>query len=90
MKVSAERIEANRFKTWTRQIVRAPATAYVNLGGRGANFIPIGVEGIPEARFIGPNARLDSCQRILVLVDEERRLDRAVMFQNHTACRVAS
>ena len=37
MKVSAARIEANRFKNWTHQIVRAPATAYVNLGGRGAN-----------------------------------------------------
>jgi hypothetical protein len=36
-----------------------------------------GDEDAPEARFIGPNARLDSCQRILV--DEERRLDRAVM-----------
>jgi hypothetical protein len=88
MKVSAARIEANRCKNWTHQIVRAPATAHVNLGGCGANLSRFGVEGIQEARFIGPNFRLESCQRILV--DEERRLDRAVMFQNHTARRVAS
>jgi hypothetical protein len=36
-------------KVGRAQIVRPPATAYVNPGGRGANFIPVGVEGIQEA-----------------------------------------
>jgi hypothetical protein len=45
-------------KTGRAQIVRAPATAYVNPGSRGAYFIAVGVEGIQETRFIGPNPRL--------------------------------
>jgi hypothetical protein len=45
-------------KAGSAQIVRSPATAHVNLGGRGAYFIAVGVESIQEARFVGPNPRL--------------------------------
>lgn len=43
------------------QIVRPPTTAHVNPGGCGAYFIAVGVEGVQEAKFIGPNPRLHLC-----------------------------
>jgi hypothetical protein len=36
-------------KVGRAQIVRPPATAYVNSGSRGAYFVAVGVKGIQEA-----------------------------------------
>ena len=48
-KVSARRIEADRFKSWTRPDRKIPGYRVRNPGSRGAYFIAVGVEGIQEA-----------------------------------------
>src|SRR5258707_1255859 len=59
------------------RILATAAAAHVNPGGRGAYLVAVGVERTEKARFIGLQPRLHPCQRRLV--DEERRLDRAVI-----------
>jgi hypothetical protein len=48
-------------KAGRTQIVRSPLATHVSPSSRGAYFIAVGVEGIQEARFVGPNPRLHLC-----------------------------
>lgn len=59
------------------QIVRAPATAAVDLGSGGTDQVTIGIKRVQKARFIVAGIWLKSLQRAFVY--EKRRLDSAVV-----------
>lgn len=59
------------------QVIRTPASANINLGGRSAYQVTVGIERVQETGLVGAGIWLDVPQR--GLVDEEGCLHRAVM-----------